>query len=94
MMIFMAVVSFLSMLIMGYFLRVLFPFLQGKRQSKQDHYLEILSLLDEGALKKACDYAALTASSDVYDVLKRMVDGQNVDQTEVISLMRKELKLK
>lgn len=94
MMILMSVISFLSMLMMGYLLRVLFPSLQGKRQSKQEHYLEILSLLDEGALKKACDYAALTASSDIYDVLKRMVDKQDLNKKEVISLMRNELNLR
>lgn len=92
-MLFMSVLSFLSMLIMGYFLRTLFPLLQGKRQQRQQHYLEIVSLLNNSLEKQACDYAAITASNDVYEAMKSALnEGQN-NYDAAILLMRKELKL-
>ena len=94
MMIFMSIISFLSMLLMGYFLRILFPLLKDKHQEKRQHYLEILSLLDDGSIKKACDYAALTASHDIYQAMKSMLNDEAVNHEEIVLLMRKELRLK
>ncbi|WP_337969047.1 hypothetical protein [Vibrio pectenicida] len=90
----MSIISFLSMLLMGYFLRILFPLLKDKHQEKLQNYLEILSLLNAGEVKKASDYAALTASHDIYQAIKSMEHDKALNHTDIVAMMRKELRIK
>ncbi|NOH73115.1 hypothetical protein F0225_17485 [Vibrio pectenicida] len=94
MMILMSIISFLSMLLMGYFLRILFPLLKDKHQEKRQNYLEILSLLNAGEVKKASDYAALTAPHDIYQAIKSMEHDKTLSHTDIVAMMRKELRIK
>ncbi|WP_341664545.1 hypothetical protein [Vibrio sp.] len=90
----MSIISFLSMLLMGYFLRILFPLLKDRHQEKRKNYLEILSLLNEREIKKASDYAALTAPHDLYQAIKSMENDKALSHADIVAMMRKELRLK
>lgn len=90
----MSIISFLSMLLMGFFLRILFPLLKDRHQEKRKDYLEILSLLNEGEVKKASDYAALTAPHDLYQAIKSMEHDKALSHADIVAMMRKELRLK
>ena len=70
------------------------PLLKDRHQEKRQNYLAILSLLNAGDVKKASDYAALTATHDIYQAIKSMEHDKTLSHTDIVAMMRKELRIK